>query len=364
MKKLLIITSLSVIFSLIESSAQKKSTLIKQDEINTMNAAIEADSNLSKILGGFGNPVDLYEKYKININRADSIWKDDQQTIKKLKDIGYTKHFEIIPLIDWFTSDKTLIGESGVSYLIKTDNTTILFDLGLNTKNENPSPLQKNMKKLGIKLEDIDIIVISHNHDDHVGGSKWSENKTFSLTNFQAPLKQISVYTPVEMTYPGLNPVYTPLPTKIAKGVATIGVIHNPIFLADIEEQALAINVENKGIIIISGCGHQSIEKIIKRTELLFDESVYGVLGGFHYPLEEGRNITWIYKYFVVGKLPWERLTVEDVENNCELLKARNIKLVGLSGHDSSDKSISIFRQEFPDSFVNIKAGEKISLNE
>ena len=364
MKKLLIIISLFVIFSLIETSAQKKSTLLKQDEINTMNAAIEADSNLSKILGGFGNPIDLYEKYKGNINRADSIWNYDQQTIKILKDIGYTKHFEIIPLIDWFTSDSTLIGESGVSYLIKTDNTTILFDLGLNTKNENPSPLQKNMKKLGIKLEDIDIIVISHNHDDHVGGSKWSENKTFSLTNFQPPLKQISVYTPIEMTYPGLNPVYTPLPTKIAKGVATIGVIHNPIFFTDIEEQALAINVENKGIVIITGCGHQSIEKILQRTELLFDEPIYAVLGGFHYPLEEGRNITWIYKYFVVGKLPWERLTVEDVEKNCKLLKARNVKLVGLSGHDSSDKSISIFRQEFPGSYVNIKVGEKISLNE
>jgi hypothetical protein len=97
---------------------------------------------------------------------------------------------------------------------------------------------------------------------------------------------------------------------------------------------------------------------------LLFDEPIYGVLGGFHYPIEEERNITWIYKYFVVGKLPWERLTVEEVENNCELLKARNVKLVGLSGHDSSDKSISIFRQGFPGSFVNIKAGEKISLNE
>jgi hypothetical protein len=45
-------------------------------------------------------------------------------------------------------------------------------------------------------------------------------------------------------------------------------------------------------------------------------------------------------------------------------LKAKNVKLVGLSGHDSSDKSISIFRQGFPGSFVNIKAGEKISLNE
>jgi metal-dependent hydrolase (beta-lactamase superfamily II) len=62
--------------------------------------------------------------------------------------------------------------------------------------------------------------------------------------------------------------------------------------------------------------------------------------------------------------LPWEPLTVEYVEKNCELLKARNVKLVGLSGHDSCDKSISIFQKEFPDSYVNIKVGEKISLGD
>jgi 7,8-dihydropterin-6-yl-methyl-4-(beta-D-ribofuranosyl)aminobenzene 5'-phosphate synthase len=363
MKKLLIIISLLAAFSLGETSAQKNPSLLKQDEINTMNAAIEADTNLSKVIGWFGKPIDLYEKYKINLKRADSIWNHDQQTIKKLKDIGSTKHFEMIPLIDWFTSNDSLIGESGVSYLIKTDEATILFDLGLNEKDENPSPLLKNMNRLGIKLEDIDLIVISHNHDDHVGGTKWAENNTFSLTNYQLHLKQMPVYTPIVMRYPGLNPTYTPLPTKIAKGVATIGVIHNPIFLTDIEEQALAINVENKGIVIITGCGHQSIGKILQRTGLLFNGPLYGVLGGFHYPIEEGRNITWYYKYFVVGKLPWERLTAENVEKNCELLKDKNVKLVGLSGHDSSDGSIEIFKQEFPDAFVNIRVGEKISLN-
>jgi 7,8-dihydropterin-6-yl-methyl-4-(beta-D-ribofuranosyl)aminobenzene 5'-phosphate synthase len=269
----------------------------------------------------------------------------------------------MIPLIDWFTSNDSLIGEPGVSYLIKTDQATILFDLGQNEKDEDPSPLLQNMKRLGIKLEDIDIIVISHNHDDHVGGGKWAEKNSFSLTSYQVQLKQMPVYTPTKMTYPGLNPVYTPLPVKIAKGVATIGVILNPVFFAEIAEQALAINVENKGIVIVTGCGHQSVEKILMRSDKLFDKPLYGVLGGFHYPITEGRNIAWYMKYIIAGRLPWEHLTVEDVKANCELLKRRNVKLVGLSGHDSSDESISVFRQMFPDCYVDIKVGEKISLN-
>jgi transketolase C-terminal domain/subunit len=43
-------------------------------------------------------------------------------------------------------------------------------------------------------------------------------------------------------------------------------------------------------------------------------------------------------------------------------LKARKIKLVGLSAHDSSDGSIEVFKQEFPEEFVNIRVGERISL--
>jgi 7,8-dihydropterin-6-yl-methyl-4-(beta-D-ribofuranosyl)aminobenzene 5'-phosphate synthase len=322
-KKLLILISILIAFSLLNASAQNNSSKLIQDEINIMNAAIKADSNLAKMIGWFGQPVDLYEKYKINLGKADSIWNHDQQTIKKLRDLGTTRRFEMIPMIDWFTSDKSLIGEAGVSYLIRTDEVTILFDLGANARDEDPSPLQRNMARLGIKPDDIDIIVISHNHGDHVGGDKWEGKNTFSFTINQPPLKQIPVYTPVKMTYPGLNPVYTPLPAKLAKGVATIGVIHNPVFFTDIGEQALAINVENKGIVIVSGCGHQSIEKILLRSDILFDEPLYGVLGGFHYPMEEGRNISWIYKYIVVGKLPWERLTVNDIKTNCELLKAR-----------------------------------------
>ena len=363
MKKQLISISILIVVSLLVASAQYKSFEFTQEEINTMNSAIKADTNLSKLLGLFGEPVDLYKKYKINLWRADSIWNHDQQMIKKLRDLGTTRHFEMIPLIDWFTSGDSLTGEAGVSYLIRTDEATILFDLGANARDEDPSPLQKNMARLGIKPDDIDIIVISHNHGDHVGGDKWSEKSTFSLTNYQPPLNQIPVYTSVEMTYPGLNPVYTPLPDKIVKGVATIGVIHNPIFFTDIEEQALAVNVENKGIVIISGCGHQSIEKILQRTEILFDEPIYGILGGFHYPMEETRNIGWIYKYVVVGKLPWERLTIDDIKTNCNLLKSRNVELVGLSAHDSSDGSIAIFKQEFPAAFVNIRVGESISLD-
>lgn len=351
------------LFSVIQTNAQVDKFTPSQSEIEYMNKAIQADSNLSKLLSWFGEPESLYYNYKRNTFLSDSIWQYDQEHLKRLE-IGTTEKFELIPLVDWFTADDGFIGESGVAYLIKTDEVTILFDLGLNADNTDPSPLLKNMSKLGISIDDIDIIVISHNHGDHVGGGKWSGTNTFSFTNYQMDLKDIPVYTPNEMNYPGLSPEYTPKPVKISKGVATIGVIHKPSFVIDIAEQALAINVKDKGIVVISGCGHQTIEKILERTSLLFDEPVYGILGGFHFPMEECRNITWIYKYVVVDKLPWERLTVDDIYYNINLLKNNRVKCVGISGHDSSDKSIELFTKEFGDNYIDLVVGQKITLNE
>lgn len=334
----------------------------KPEELKKLNDAVKTDTNLSRLISYFGEPDELFHQYKINLARADSIWEQDQKTMQPLENIGTTRQFEMLPLIDWFTDNDKLHGESGVSYLIRTDEATILFDLGLNTKDAHPSPLLHNMEKLGIEMDEIDLIVISHNHGDHVGGNKWSEAGSFSLTGHQIDLPDIPVYTPNEMHYPGLSPTYTPKPVKIAKGVTTIGVIHNPVLFVDIAEQALAVNVKDKGIVVISGCGHQSIHKIVERTAVLFDEPLYGLLGGFHLPVEEGRNIGWIYKYIVVDKLPWERLTVDDIYTNINLLKSKDIKLVGISAHDSCDKTISYFKKAFGEMYKEIVVGETIIL--
>lgn len=331
-------------------------------ELQKMNKELQADTNLAKFISWHGEAETMYCNYKRNIHMADSIWESDQVNLK-IMDIGETEKFEIIPLVDWFTSNDSLKGENGVSYLIKTDEANILFDLGVNLKANHPSPLLHNMSKLEVTMDDIDMIVVSHNHADHIGGPKWSASNTFSLTNYQMDLNKIPVYTPNKMTYPGLNPTHTPNPIKITKGVATIGVIHKPIFLNNIAEQALAINVKGKGIVIVSGCGHQSIEKIIQRTEILFEEPIYGMLGGFHYPMEESRNITWIYKYFVVDKMPWERLTDDDINNNIKLLKNKGVELIGFSGHDSCDKSLKLFESAFGQGFNKMIVGQKISLN-
>ena len=100
-----------------------------QKELDALNNALVEDTLFAQIVTRFGDPVQLYMDYKLKVRISDSIWNADQKNLKCLDNIGYTEHFEMLPLIDWFTKDESLIGEAGVSYLIRTDESTILFDI-------------------------------------------------------------------------------------------------------------------------------------------------------------------------------------------------------------------------------------------
>ena len=304
------------------------------------------------------------ELVKFNESKLRADGEYAEADISKIEGFGSTSRLEILPLIDWHTENQDLQVETGVSYLVKTDDTTILFDMGLNNNDEDPSPLLQNMEKLGVSVEDIDIIFITHNHSDHVGGGKWAEKKTFSLSGRQIQLDGKRAYTPIPMTYPGLEPTHSPDPMIIGKGIATTGTIPNSIFFyGHTVEQSLAINVEDKGIVLIVGCGHQTLPRLLERTSALFDESLYGILGGLHYPVMGGPIELFgyaLHKHRGTGKPPWEQITHDELSANIELLKKLNPKVVALSPHDSSELSLKAFKDAFPDECRKINVGKTI----
>ena len=288
----------------------------------------------------------------------------NRRRVRRLKGLGSTRRLEVLPLIDWRAADEGLKVETGVSYLVRTDGNAILFDVGLNGDDEDPSPLLQNMGRLGVALGDVDTVFITHNHSDHVGGARWAKKRTFSVTGRQVPLGDVRVYTPTEMTYPGLEPVYARDPVAIGEGVASTGTIANGLYLMGFtEEQSLAVNVEGKGVVLIVGCGHHTVPRLLERAEALFDEPIYGLVGGLHYPVMGGPVEVYGYaghKYAGTGKPPWDHVTVEELQANIQLLKGLNLGLVALSPHDSSDLSMDAFRAAFPDAYVDLRVGEPI----
>ncbi len=308
----------------------------------------------------------LMARFKKGKEESEREW--NETVFQKMEDIGTTGSLEALPLIDWYADGENLRVEAGVSYLVKTDANTILFDVGFNMKQEDPSPLMHNMSQLGIRMDDIDTVVISHNHADHTGGLKWSREKTFSLGNRQIDLTGKNVFTPKPMSYPGVTPIVSKNPTIIGRGVATTGTISNQLFfLGRTEEQALAVNVANKGIVVIVGCGHQTLSKILERVEALFDEPLYGIIGGLHYPVTESRAKVMgihVQKYIGTGKPPWDPITLEEVRTNIAMLKSKQPAIVSLSAHDSCDAVVNEFKTAFGDSYEDLKVGKKIAIGE
>jgi 7,8-dihydropterin-6-yl-methyl-4-(beta-D-ribofuranosyl)aminobenzene 5'-phosphate synthase len=358
MKRTFPLLALAILLSA-GSHSQTNPFTLSQAERDDLKNAIATDSVMAQWAREMPHPAAVYEDFKRDLWRSDSAWNYDQQHLQPLPDIGTTRRFELLPLIDRLTSDDSLLGESGVSYLIRTDSATILYDVGANARREDPSPLVRNMKRLGVSLGEIDFIVISHPHSDHNGGVG---EGSFALTRGRLDLPQIEVFIPTPMTYPGLNPVCRKEPTRIANGVATIGLIDCPLFIGSTVEQALAVSVEGKGMVIISGCGHETLEKIVARTESLFGHPPYGILGGFHLPTAETGRLNPILKYVVTGRLPWKFLEAGDIVKIIDLLKRKHVRLVGISPHDSSDLTIDLFRKAFDDSYTNIAVGTKVTI--
>lgn len=282
--------------------------------------------------------------------------------------IDTVKNLSVLPLVDFYSDDPALKTEAGVSYLIQADDKKILMDVGFNKNKEHPSPLLHNSKLLNVSMKDLDVIFISHRHLDHIGGMHEQKKKLFSVSQGQVDLPEIPVYTPSEVSpspwNPGPKVEVINQPKVITNGVASIGSIPRNLFLMGYTlENSLAVNVENKGIVLIIGCGHQTIERIIERAEALFDEPIYGIIGGLHFPVGNGRiMIGPLNLQNIVGshKLPWQGIQEDDVASAIQAIKRVNPQFVSLSPHDSSDWSIEQFRKAFQDKYHDLKVGTEL----
>jgi 7,8-dihydropterin-6-yl-methyl-4-(beta-D-ribofuranosyl)aminobenzene 5'-phosphate synthase len=312
----------------------------------------------------------LVVRFHLGRRRADRVWAAARYP--KLKDIGAVKRLIILPLIDRHTapddpltsSGQALAGEPGVSYLVRADDTTILFDVGLNSRGEHPSPLLRNMQALGVDLKSIDFIVISHLHLDHVGGMECQRKGTFALSSGEPlDLSGITAFVPEPMTHPTAKVEVVEGPRSIAPGVASLGPIPRQLFFFGwTPEQSLAVNVEGKGIVLITGCGHSTIQRIVERAEMLFDEPIYGIVGGLHYPVTTPRGGGFrlpIQRLIGTGKWPWDPINREDVEAGIACLQQRHPQLVALSPHDSCAWSIQAFRRAFERAYRDLQVGEE-----
>jgi len=205
--------------------------------------------------------------YRLNSREKDKEVKDIKVLIQDSDFVGWPAR--LVTVFDNYQFDPSLKTGWGFSCLVKVGEQWILFDTGADSL-----ILLANMEKLKIDPAKIDIIVLSHIHDDHVGGlfgvlEENSKIQVFLPVSFPKNFKdKIKSY--------GSKAVEVKESAKIADGVYSTGELGTWI-----KEQSLIVET-TQGLVIITGCAHPGIVRIVEKTKEMFEKEVYLVLGGFH----------------------------------------------------------------------------------
>jgi 7,8-dihydropterin-6-yl-methyl-4-(beta-D-ribofuranosyl)aminobenzene 5'-phosphate synthase len=290
----------------------------------------------------------------------------DRQTIAeldtRLANLGEVERLSILPLVERHTHGPGFHGEPGVSYLLKADGLTLLFDTGLGM-GRGMTALESNAGALGVALEDLDCVVISHLHADHVGGARFQFRHTFGFGREHTVPRTVTAFVPTAMTHAQADVCVVDESRVIGPGVAVLPPLPRMLFWAGlIAEQALVVNVRGRGLVLITGCGHPEIERTLAAAEKVVDAPVHAVVGGLHLPVHPVG--TPLLPQAVLGNpnWPWRPIDEADVRSIIGSIQEHGPGLVALSGHDSSAWTLDAFARTFGHRYRTLRVGEEIAI--
>ncbi|MFN2285616.1 MAG: MBL fold metallo-hydrolase [Anaerolineae bacterium] len=285
-----------------------------------------------------------------------------------------------------YFDDEPLLAEHGFSALIdlKDAGIRILWDAGISE-----TALLENMRLMEIDPKGITKIALSHGHGDHTGAMtkvlkamevwppkprKWEPGATMAeirryvqgrrvpLVAHPAAFRELwgiaddgAKYGPVcgppraEWEAAGADIVLSEVPYQLGPGCWTTGFVPRESFEAlgasskayyrdgdtfvphTIEDdQAIVINVKDRGLVVLSGCAHSGIVNTVHHAQAISGvDTVWAILGGFHLA----------------------RSSDEDIQRTIEAIKQLKPKMI-VPSHCTGFKAISQFAAQMPEVFV------------
>jgi len=204
-------------------------------------------------------------------------------------------------LVDNYVSRTGLAAEHGFSLYVETHDSRILIDTGQS------DIFLANARKLGIALEDVDILVITHGHYDHTGGAsafltlnkkaRVYAKKDLFRKRFHGETKYIGV--PEDLWQFRERFTFIDSEQKISEQIYIITDIvenysddsHTRSFQVQngenlvqdaFEDELFVVIEENDRISVLSACSHRGISNITETAVRRFNKPVHLILGGFH----------------------------------------------------------------------------------
>lgn len=215
-------------------------------------------------------------------------------------------------LVENTSISKDFGSEHGLSFYIETNKHKILFDTGAS------SLFFTNAKKLGVNIDGIEYLIVSHGHYDHGGGLK-----TFLQENTKAKVflhrfafeKYYALCSNDKLNFIGLDEelkqnkqiIFTSDRFIISEGIQVFSNIgqreprptsNRGLFIEQngqmmddtfVHEQNLVIE-ENGKTLLVTGCSHNGIINIVKHFHDSKGSMPDYVIGGFHLSSRSGGN--------------------------------------------------------------------------
>lgn len=211
-----------------------------------------------------------------------------------------------------------LLAEHGFSALLSIaqggQEHRVLFDAGMT-----PKGAAENLRRLELSLQDVTAIVLSHGHFDHTTGMHGIVEE-MGIGNLPVYIHP-QFWSQRRIAIPGRESRDLPTASKSALTGAGFEIIEErqPSFLFDgsllitgevdrttpfergfpvheafhhgewqpdpliLDDQAAILHVRDKGLVVLTGCGHAGIVNIVRYARALTGvDDIYAVIGGFH----------------------------------------------------------------------------------
>ncbi|HEY4828083.1 MAG TPA: MBL fold metallo-hydrolase [Solirubrobacteraceae bacterium] len=273
-----------------------------------------------------------------------------------------------------FGLPEQLVAEHGFSALVSVERDgyrhTVLYDAGLT-----PDAVARNLDVLQVPVGELRAIVISHGHADHHGGL---EGLVRRRGRSGLPLViHPDAWRERRVVFPSGGDVRLPPPSRHdleSEGLEVVEERAHSLLLDDAvlvsgqiervtefetgfpihearesddwrpdpmiwDDQALVLNVRNRGLVILSGCSHAGVVNVLFHAQRLTGEPrIAGLIGGLH----------------LTGGLFEAR-----IQPTVEALRAARIGRV-MPAHCSGWKAVHAIARAMPDAFVQSAVGTTV----